>query len=355
MTIHVIFLTGFYLVNFLVDTCKFEQIKSKKIKITLMGLIIFLFAALRSPSTGIDTEYYYNLYREVLEMSFKQISISGFRDIFFLYFIKVLSLFSSNPQFLLVIIGAFVAIGFCQYVYHESNNPLIIFGLFIGLRMYAFTLTGLRQAVAMSFLWFAYICLVKNKKLLFVLLTLCGMLFHRSAVIFLFIYPLIKIKHTFLVSGLLLALGSSDLLTKHQISRFFVDLFFSGRFLFYFENAQYEKFSFSSTFLVFLLIFILSMLFYNRLNKIDRNASENIRIGSAGIMFLLIGQNFPNMFRIAYYFIIAIFPLLVDLVNSIFNPRSRKKMEYFITFLLFVQYLLLGIGAGVDDYTFFWQ
>ena len=79
------------------------------------------------------------------------------------------------------------------------------------------------------------------------------------------------------------------------------------------------------------------------------------RLTLVAMMFSIIGQSMPNMFRIAYYFIFALLGFLPRIIERMFEPKMRIVVIALIVLLMGGQYVLLGPGAGTDNYLFYWQ
>ena len=127
--------------------------KKRKHKVIVMGLILFLFAALRATDVGIDVPRYAANYIDVRHETYLNILvIKSDRDPVFSIFSKLLGTIVPDPQFLLVVVGAIVAFAFSYFVYHQKGNVLTLFILFIGFRLYAFTLTGVQKVPGSPFL-----------------------------------------------------------------------------------------------------------------------------------------------------------------------------------------------------------
>ena len=132
-----------------------DKCKQRKAECILMGLALFLFAALRGSSVGVDVatscQYYvadaHYSYYEILHLGSSYLQSS---EPVFHCFLHTLSFISSDPQFMLIVIGAILAIGFSYFAYHQDGSLFLSFLLFICLRIFAFTLTGLRQTVAID-------------------------------------------------------------------------------------------------------------------------------------------------------------------------------------------------------------
>ncbi len=354
---HLLFLLTICLISVLIHLQNFDADKKRKYEVVFIGIVLFLFAALRDPSVGTDVLRYCDGYRNVADMTFSEIlsSQSQYRDPVFYCFIRTLSFISEDPQFMLAVIGAWIAFTFSYFTYHTKGNVLMTYILFICLRIYSFTLTGLRQAMAMGFIWLAFVFLQKNLKLRFVAFVILGALFHASAITFLLALPLILIKNDKLVLSATLIVTAVNFLSGDRIVYYLSNLLFSDRFENYVDTAMDSGTGLSTTFLLYVAMFLFIILFLNKLKKTDSLAAGKFNVVCAGMMFSFIGQGFPNMFRIAYYFICNLFPLFSETLTASAKQRDRIFINFIIPTLLIIQYVVLGTSAGTENYIFFWQ
>ena len=128
---------------------------------------------------------------------------------------------------------------------------------------------------------------------------------------------------------------------------------FRGRFSGYIESALESRINISSTYIIFLIFYFLFIYSYKKWKK-DENMNFYFRIMSVGIALGLMGQKFPNMFRVSYYFIIVLIAKIDDLINIIFTEKNYEIVKIILIFLLGFQYYYFGPGAGTDSYQFFW-
>ena len=358
---HILFLSTICLSYFLIDLTTQDKKQARKRETIVIGLLLFLFAALRAPTVGTDIKSYFEDFKTDASLGISGIlnaesSYTQSRDPIFHCFLYVLSLISDNPQIMLIVIGAIVAVGYSYFVYHSKANVLLMFSLFITLRMYSFTLSGLRQAMAMGFTFIALAFLLQKKNIPYLLFTLLAGLFHSSAWIFFIALPLQKIKKHGTICFLMIIFAIVDIIFNHQIVGFFTTSLFGDRFSGYLETAQGTGFEGTTTFYLYVLIYLAFIYFYlNSTKELRQDSSTILKIASAGIMFSIIGQSFPNMFRVSYYFIVMLFPTLDIIIGRIFNKRSYKAAIFLVVGVLMVQYLLLGTSAGTETYIFFWQ
>ncbi len=325
-----------------------------------MGLMLFLFAALRGKTVGVDILSYFLGFETDARWTVSEILNAGpnytqSRDPVFHIFLHFLSFISKDPQIMLVVIGLLVAIGFSVFVYHQKGSVLVFYILFITLRIFPFTLSGLRQAMAMAFVFLAFAALQNRRTVWFLILTVLSGLFHESAYIFLLAFPLVKFKSTMMVGVCTIAAALINLVTKNRLVAGVVTNLFGGRFASYASTAIGADFEGGATYLFYFMLFAIIMLFYPILKQSYKDTGEMFRLALVAMMFILIGFGMPNMFRIAYYFVFALLGFVPRLIERMFEPKMRIVVIALIVLLMGGQYVLLGPSAGVDNYVFYWQ
>ena len=127
-----------------------------KIYCTVIGFLLFLLAALRSTSVGIDSNQYAWHFYNIQQIDFDLVSIRYQKDPIFFYFLKFLTIITSNHQWLFAIIGGLYAYSISRFIYRYSKDPMISFIILITMSYFAFSLTGLRQIMALSIILFSY-------------------------------------------------------------------------------------------------------------------------------------------------------------------------------------------------------
>lgn len=332
----------------------------KKRKVFVMGLILFLFAALRDTTVGIDLPGYAETYEYLSKLSFAEIlEWKEGRDPVFSMFGKVLTFISPDPQMLLVTVGAIVAISFSYFAYHQQGNTLVLYILFVTFRMYAFTLTGLRQAIALSLCWIAFVQLQKGKTVWFVLLTVAASLFHASALTFILALPLYRWSRPFLSGALCLSFAAVDLALSHRLVSWASTLFFDeDRFEGYTSADQFTNYSGGGTFYlyVFFFAFVVLAMVYAKQRFEQKDVFDRVfNVACIAIMITVMCQNLPVFFRISYYFMLPFYATISPSIKATFNKRDTTIVYSVIVVLLCAQYIVLTPGAGINDYRFFWS
>lgn len=334
--------------------------RQRFLKVFFMGLMLFLFAALRDETVGTDILGYCIDFEKDGRWTLSQILNAGpnytqSRDPVFHVFLHFLARISKDPQIMLVAVGLLVAIGFSVFVYYQKGSVLVYYILFVTLRIFPFTLSGLRQAMAMAFVFMAFAALQNRKHFLFLLLTAMGGLFHESAFVFLLALPLVKFKSTIVVGVSAIIIAFVNTITRNRLVAWLAANLLGGRFSNYASTAIDGNFEGSATYLLYLLLFVTVMLFYPVFKQSYKDTGAMFRLSSVTMMFAVVGQSMPNMFRITYYFIFALLGFFPRLIERMFEPRIRIVVIALFAFVMGAQYILLGPSAGVDNYLFFWQ
>lgn len=321
------------------------------------GIILFLFGAFRATSVGTDVKVYADTYLFLPNISFEEIfksqTIVSIDPIYY-SFLKVLTYINDSPQFMLIIISAIVAVSVSYFIYKNSLNPLLSFLIFICLRYYAFTLTGLRQAVALAIVLVSYKYL-KEKKLMKFLFVIClAAMFHKSALIFIIAYPIANIKSTKKLNIVVLLTLSLNYITDSLIMKLMVKIPVLN---------HYEVYLFSNdggnagTTLLFIYLIILFFAYTVRKSIIQKNKDFYIvyNLTLVGVAITSFSYEFSNIFRVGYYFIFSIILLFPMALKYSLNRELLTLINYIVIILLVGQFILIGPGSGTENYKFFWQ
>jgi hypothetical protein len=162
------------------------------------SFLLWLLLALRSTNFGPDVPGYVTRYESLPYVQVSDI-LRGFgdasaKDPMFWVAAKFLNMAGFNAQLWLAAIAALFCFAIGRLFSCYSTEPLLGFLALVSLNFLYFTITGLRQAVAVSFVIIAYTSLRNRRVARFVLLVVLGSLFHSSALVFLLAYPLSRMR-----------------------------------------------------------------------------------------------------------------------------------------------------------------
>lgn len=328
---------------------------SRKFFCISTGIVYFFIAAFRGYRVGCDTyTYYYGFMdaskAESLSEYMDRFSESERKDYFYNAFIWLMRQLTDNFTWVLVIVAALFAITFWRLIYKYSKDPCLSIIFILAFNIYQFTLTGIRQTIAISLLILAYERINKNKYISCVLLILIAAQFHKSAYIFLIILLLkfVKIKYNSLLAMALTALAT--LIFRNRIASLLMPLV---------EDRGYSL-SLSGggetmLFVIFaIFVFCVVVLLMNKNNIIEKYSFE-ICISFMALFFEILVPTQNIFFRLAFYFLVF-FSLLLPNVIDLFEGKNKIAVNVATYAILSVQYVFFTIiSSGIGNYVFFWE
>ena len=174
----------------------YKNEKYKNLYLILLWAALVFITAFRTLS--FYTEAYYKFYKmnanKELWGLFQNVFQQNGKDPFYHFCGSLAAHMGISFRGWLVIVSVVYYTGFIYVVKRFSHLPFIsVFGL-TALGYVFFTMTGIRQTLAMGFTFFAFVKAYDKKFISFLLFTLLGALFHSSALIFLIAYFLIHRK-----------------------------------------------------------------------------------------------------------------------------------------------------------------
>lgn len=354
--------------------------KQNRVRSTMMtvfcGTILALIMGLKSESVGNDTENYVYFFKRIGSMSSWTDLESRFETGYQIYS-KIIGKIFNNYQYLFIItaIVCMVCVGVCICKY--SANAAYSFFLFVGLRIFYFFLSGLRQSIAVSIVMIAFIMLQEKKYVRFVLLVLLATTFHTSAFIFLLAWPISRMRLSgkgILITGigilgvyvlfaelLSLILGLLPSYYAHYLT---TSAFDAG------NLANYLDFAIKMAFLV--LAYLMNYGSRERQKAISdnqragKNAAKTIPIQDTYIYFMIISAGLSLVATRAsmldrleqYYWIFAVISI-PDILAKI-EKRKNKVIVITAVTILIVAYNLLLLWLRPEwnmivPYKFFWE
>lgn len=160
-----------------------KSLSSRRSFVIAICIVLLAVSGLRSCYVGSDTLQFWNAYQRS--------SFEGSRyEIGFIALIRLLNVFSHDPQLLLFATSAIMTFCVGYTIYRLDCNPVLAFYLYISLLTYATNMNLMRQALAASVVVLAIPWLIEGKRLRFVVAVLLGSLFHITALIMLALVPL---------------------------------------------------------------------------------------------------------------------------------------------------------------------
>lgn len=311
---------------------------------------IFLLIGLRNQSVGTDTiTYIYEFAGETKE--FSSLFNNNPEPLYTLVLLLCQKLFDNYTAFLCVF-ALPISLSFAFYIKRYSEDYLISVLIFIVLGIMSFCMAGLRQSVSLGILLLAYRYAKERRLFLFLLSCMIAYGFHNSAIVFIFVYPLLAIKKINLKFWIAFIIAFILGLTKNSAVMTAASFFFT--------QDRYDIYGtvYTSSLNYSMLLIQGTMVFYCYLFR-NKVLAENKDYGSLYIMAFIgmIFQAFTpimgEFFRLSLYFTSSLC-VLVPKTIAVQDSNQTKRFMYFSIIFISLIYIFLSSGSIVRSYYPYW-
>lgn len=283
-------------------------------------LMLFILMGFRDVyRIGIDsrTVYYYDFLRcgiftwDEVKSYFGDTNMGYFALNRVIYFLT-----DGDYQIFIIITSAFVTFCFGRLVYRYSPSPVQSVLYHLGLLLYTFHFSGLKQSLAMAILMLAFDCVVDRKPIRFIFLVLLASQFHFPALCFMPIYWVAILRPG---KGYLAILAGMLLLTylfRNQILSFMLSLYKDSE-----TTVDLSDVTFLRTKALVMVIIVVSAIFFRYPTKEEPLYETLLEMMGIAIVFqTFCGYN--NIFeRLADYY----FQFSVIFIPMVFDRRAERK------------------------------
>ena len=301
------FLVGYSLAN------TKEQRRSIYYASVVFLLIIFI---AQDFSVSIDIAEYMRQYAIIPTLTFGQMLTHKF-EIGYVLLCRLLEMTFESDRVLLLAMGVLILLPFGRFYDRESSQPMVALMAFVALGMYMHAIIFWRQLAAMAILTFAIPYIRQRKLLPFLLILLVAMSFHKTAVVFLWIYLIYNIP-----IGKWLLIGCAGLAA---VLGFFgnaiIDL---GIALLYPKYALFPRLSIGG-YTLLALLWVVTLLSY----WVFRQRMDDPRVRIPFLMILTAATIQPvcfafyNWLRIVLYFRVALAAITAELFVELFQNKEN--------------------------------
>ncbi len=319
----------------------------------IAGTSLFFIMALRDVTVGTDTFSYYYEYQNA------DVYINNlFRptELGYSYFNYVINRLGLGFQTFLAIIATFIVFSISILYYKYSKNILLSYYLFVTIGLFSMSMTGLRQTMAVSLTILAFIYLMKNKNALFFIFVGIAYFFHNSAIVFLLIFFLKKIRINKKIGAIIYIVSGMLFFMKGWLS-LLIEYITPEKYLRYMSADTHIN---SLVIIIAMLIPLVCLLFWPK-GSLDNEEHNK----TMSLIFLISCLNFVmyflaleiNMFqRLSLYLIIYNGILIPNVIEGIKSKEIRMIAKIACIFFPLVQFIMSTPGGsfGIDEYKFFW-
>ena len=342
--------------NIKFNIIKSHKVSGKKLYIASVSIILVLIAGLRSTEVGADTEMYETLYNWCSEFnSFFEGWNSWHRsgvEVGYYTLEYIISRFFSFQAFLLVT-STISIIPVMLVIYRYSKNYWYSLFMYIAFGYFSFAMGGIRQACAMGICMLAYICAKEKKLFKFLMLIAVAMCFHKSAILFVPVYWIGKLRKNKVILPIFIILLCGSFILKNKLYAI-LNLFSRQAFDVATDQGGIRMFA--------LMVFTVAIgwFYYNKFFSKKKDYGEDnwtllLMLSIAVIMWPIASVN-AELNRMYYYYHIFIMLYLPNLIYSL------KRTDRYVIGMGFgavaCYYLYAYIICGqlhYAPYYFFWQ
>ena len=301
------FLVGYSLAN------TKEQRRSIYYASVVFLLIIFI---AQDFSVSIDIAEYMRQYAIIPTLTFGQMLTHKF-EIGYVLLCRLLEMTFESDRVLLLAMGVLILLPFGRFYDRESSQPMVALMAFVALGMYMHAIIFWRQLAAMAILTFAIPYIRQRKLLPFLLILLAAMSFHKTAVVFLWIYLIYNIP-----IGKWLLIGCAVLAVI--LGFFGNDIIDLGIALLYPKYALFPRLSIGG-YTLLALLWVVTLLSY----WVFRQRMDDPRVRIPFLMILTAATIQPvcfafyNWLRIVLYFRVALAAITAELFVELFQNKEN--------------------------------
>lgn len=329
--------------------------RTKRIfSVTFFFLLLYLLFVLRDINIGRDLPGYSDTYDDARYYNWFDSSWT-YMEAGYVFLMKLCSSFGLSFKWFMSICYILVVIPLGKYVCKYSKDISLSLIIYLCFQFFVFNMSGLRQSMAMSLCLMAL--MVGQQKgivsfIKYLLLVLCATLIHRSALVFVPAYFLMRVTINFKLGLLYLFLGIIASSVKMTLLQFLQDN----------EVTRYEfneALTNGASFIMLLLILIVSMFlskssnFKNDTGNLQTSDTIKLTLGNyanllAISLLLLVTFSGTILMRSASYYNIVLIILVPELLNR-FNSSVKPIAKIaFMTLMIGIFYFTVLVPNQFD-------
>jgi len=319
-------------------------------------------SGLRNVAVGADTYAYLLKFEAIQHISWAEIFATFIKtyetgvgkDPGYLIFMKLISLIVSEYQIYLLIIATlfFSALCWLLKIFCKSVYDVFIGVLLYEVLFYGFcSITGIRQTIAIAFLFVGIRFIINRKLIPFIIICFLAAVIHKSALIFIPFYFIAYYKNPIRLLVPIIICLPVIFATVRPFAQFLTSFSFSESYSVY-SNSEYETAG-AQMFLIYMLaVSVMATI----CRKEIKEASDKIKICynafSLGVLFTPLTWVDPSLMRVVMYFSIFSIFILGELVRT-FCKKINTSLSVVTLAMVFI-FVLIIIKRG-SEFAFFWQ
>lgn len=324
-------------------------VSSEKIFVIAMFLILFLILAMQSENGNGDLRGYsstFDRYKVYSITTFVQ-NFRHIKDPVYHLCALFVSKLGADFHIWYLIISFLYTFSIYLLVSRYSANVYISYIVLISVGGFGFAFSGLRQTLALTFLMFSFRFLEGKKFLKFVLFVILASMFHSTAFIFIFAYPLYRLKLHFRDLFFIFIGMMIIILNARPLMRIYMELI--GTEEFYSAYLEKESSLSISGVVIFTSIAVFCIISF-MIGKTDAKYEGLCNLALFSITFRILAVSvFAEFFRVSMYFSVFDIIMIAEACACGKNNKSFAQLKTFgATLALTAYYFVSPSGAIVN-------
>lgn len=344
--------------------------------------VLWLLLAFKGPMIGSDTPAYIRIYTDEALEWFNG-NTSFWRAILenksrfetgYIIFTRLISYLFNNVQWLFIIVATFI-IGVCyKLVMKRSEIVWLSIFLFVSLRLYYFSMSGIRQCIAVCICIIAYQFIERRKFISFAMSVLLAMLFHNSAIIFFIAYPISFLEFNKKNCTLIIFFSIVAFLSFDTVLGGVFNLMSDDSLEYYSHYTSTERFETYKLGNILVGAIQLAFLAVSRISSYGKTSENGIEVGHKrnfhepsmikymmliSVLLSLISLKATTLDRLYYYFWFFSIIYMPNTLIKIRNREQRHLIMGLVVVLTFVYNVVLLYArpewSNITPYHFFWE
>ena len=329
---------------------KFGYIK-KKTLCFILGALMFSLIALRSLTTGGDTQIYYLNFQSIIGKDLPIVfTESRMKDMGYVLFTWLIMKAGGNFRIILISCGLIFGYAMGKYFYKHSDNPGLSFVILFSFNIIQFSVSAVRQTFAIGLIILALLMYEDKKYIKSGVLYLIAGTFHLSAYILLVILLLkyiLKTKERVMFSALFILVC---FVFRSRIAVLLTGVFSS------LTDRMEMEFNSSGGFttsLVVLIVYLISVFFAKNYFYKYKDCQLEYALMLFATFFELLVTSQPIYFRVAFYSLWIIAIMIPRIIAIAFVKRSRFFVTMCAYFVALIMYFGFTMNSIVGGYSFY--
>jgi len=324
--------------------------RTRRIYSFLITIVLIFLAGFRGLTVGRDTDQYSEIFDSIKGHSLSFCLKDSTVEYGYTVFQYVVVNLGGNYQIFLLLTAALTLFPVGYVIYKYSKHPWISFLIFISFPIFTtLAFSALRQGIAFGFILFAFHFSQKNQLYSYLLCLIFAYFFHATALIFLPVYWISKIKLTNKVIFVSIVLMVIGYLLKEVL---FVYLNSQARITYEVEDAGGDN-----MYLFFVAIVLFSFIYRKyAMDNYSSNAIYLYMIILSVVIWPLCSAN-PGLFRLTFYFNFFLVFYVSNFIYSIRNTITKKAAVILFVVVSFysIGYIIMRPELINYPYFFNWE